>query len=651
MKCLAFILLLLPLACFGQGFSDASAPFLLSTSSLRKGLLAYWRLDEPSGTRYDSSQFGNHVVPAIGDVTNCNGLQYYAMASLKGASNCLVGTTNMLQLYPYTNWTTTGWYRIGITNATVHIFGRVNSSESVTEYGLLTLANGRFQFLLGNGKNTASGVNSPIVDQTVWHFIHAGLSNNIGFIQIDLGSRALTGTFTNGFAQPSTNLFYIFNDNGRYISLEGQADEIGIWNRLLSTNELTKLYNSGLSTHFPWSYKTGLAGNRPREAGWTWFSDSRAILFGGDTVFAGVDPIGNAIVSKGGTDYMLAKREVAEDDHDVPALMQRSDGTLMAFVNWHNITTNYWLLQSTTGTNWTTPVNIGNQIGGGTNTYSYSIPIELKGETNAIYLFTRAIPSGGNWAAYYTVSTDGGTNWTKEVMLFTGHQSPTPRPYVKCASDGTNRIDFLLTDGNPSEISTNSLFHCYYTGGNFYKSDGTLIRSLSSVSTNPIYVADSCTLIWNGKDYRAFNWDIVRNPTNGYPVVAYYVYQVSPFLGWYRAAFWNGSTWLDSQVCSVGGYLGNEKDYTGGIALDPLNPGTAIASVTTNTVNGTGPFTLNKYTFNGTGWDFVSQYSTSGSSIRPVFVTGATSGDRLAYMTGVYNGYDSYLTYLQAISP
>jgi len=79
----------------------------------------------------------------------------------------------------------------------------------------------------------------------VWHDATA---NVIG-INVDDGT-ALTAAHTTG-CQDGTNNFLIGAIHGGGDYMDGLVDEVGIWNKVLTSGEITDLYNSGSGLAYP----------------------------------------------------------------------------------------------------------------------------------------------------------------------------------------------------------------------------------------------------------------------------------------------------------------------------------------------------------------------------------------------------------------
>ena len=106
------------------------------------------------------------------------------------------------------------------------------------------------------------------------------------------------------------------------------------------------------------------------------------------------------------------------------------------------------------GSEQTMPTNTSGSNSG----FTYSHPVMLAGEGNKIYDFWR----GGNYQPTFSSSADMGATWAPARTLFTAASGQ--RPYLKVISDDKNRIDFVVTNGNPNETTTSVYYFTYHDG-------------------------------------------------------------------------------------------------------------------------------------------------------------------------------------------
>jgi len=341
------------------------------------------------------------------------------------------------------------------------------------------------------------------------------------------------------------------------------------------------------------------------DAAWTWYNDPRA-LYHNDILYVGYvrNSDGASSLSAfnpgNGIETYLWGGLPQRDDHNNPGLLAKQDGAMLALYARH-AANDYFAYRLSTGTNPVSPADWTEEQtfrpNSTTNvTVTYSNPYQLAAEGGKIYNFLRNL----NFNPNVVTSTDGGATWSPSRLLIQKGTSAAQvdyrkSVYVKFASNFTNRIDFLYTDGHPRHI-TNSLYHAYYQSGGIYKSDGSFLKSFDDIpllhdsgelgtavyqySTEPGNDPDSH--IPSG---RAWCWEIAHDST-GAPVCVFTVQSDDVTPGndgtaanfthdriYYYYARWTGAHWQKRFIAHAGRPLYNtEDDYAGGICLDPRDP-------------------------------------------------------------------------------
>ena len=218
------------------------------------------------------------------------------------------------------------------------------------------------------------------------------------------------------------------------------------------------------------------------DGAWTWYNDPRAVFHNGMLYFGYVrNADGRTVLSafnptNGAKTDLWTSALVQKDDHNNPGLLVKQDGKMLAIYARHN-SDQFFSYRLSTSTNPVTPADwtAEQTIPSTGRGVTYANPYQLAAEGGRIYDFNR----NQNFNPTVVTSTDGGATWSApQIFIQTGTGSI--RPYVKYASDYSQRIDFLYTDAHPRNLN-NSLYHLYYQGGNFYKSDGTFVRSFASL--------------------------------------------------------------------------------------------------------------------------------------------------------------------------
>ncbi|MBN2590204.1 MAG: BNR-4 repeat-containing protein [Sedimentisphaerales bacterium] len=394
------------------------------------------------------------------------------------------------------------------------------------------------------------------------------------------------------------------------------------------------------------------------DGAWTWFNDERVIVDNQILYIGSIDSQGRVQVvlrslanpSEELQDgkYIISSWS-SKDDHNNPALIKLVDGRILAVYAKHDLEPQiYWRIASVSDS--------GKKLTWGPETSTkiaakatYSNLFQLSQENGRIYNFIRAIGYNPN----FMYSDDIAGTWEGPFVLIRSGNDHT-RPYVKYASNGKDRIDFLYTDGHPRDVRNNNVYHLYYKGGSFYKSDGTLIKTLEQVKEIPLVPSDG-TQIYDGlsETGRGWVWDLEYDK-NGNPVAAY----ISSADGArgndlrYRYARWdsNEKKWIDKQIAFAGTNLYvPENHYAGGITIDPNN--TEIVYISTDVIpetgekNNSGHYQIYQGKLSQEHYMFTWEHlikSTSTDNIRPIVPRENNCKICLIWLQGQYNSYTDY---------
>ena len=413
------------------------------------------------------------------------------------------------------------------------------------------------------------------------------------------------------------------------------------------------------------------------DGAWTWYNDPRALFHNGKLYF-GYVRAGDSKTALSVFDLTTGTKTdlwsgvfTQLDDHNNPALLVKQDKTMLAVYSRH-LSDQFFAYRLSSSTNPVTAVDWGGElrIPASGASMTYANPFQLSAESGKIFNFCR----NQNFNPTVYTSTDGGSNWSAPQLFIQTGTGGNVRPYVKYSSDYTNRIDFLYTDGHPRDCS-NSLYHIYYQGDAFYRTDGTLLKNYASL---PILhdsgERGSVIYQWTNapqsdpnqwiQDGRAWCWE-TASQTNGAPVCVFTVQRdlvTGPTQGtddriYYYYARWTGTSWQKRFIAQAGRPIyAAENDYAGGICVDPKDPNVIYISS-----NAGDPFNLadttnvplrasERYelwrgvTTNG-GLNFTWTQITTNSTVdnfRP-YVPRRNGGEQcVLWFRGTYAAYTSY---------
>lgn len=224
----------------------------VSASSLGSGLIAFWKLDEASGTRSDSVG-SNHladnatVTQAAGKIGNA--AQFTAANSefLSIADNADLSTGDI-------DFTFSAWVYLDTKTAVRDLitkWGAAGQREYLLAYSNAT---DRFEWYVSNDGTggpvaTANTFGSP--STATWYFIvvyHDSVNNLIG-ISVNNGAFNTTAHTTGVFN--STTAFQLGGRSSGPAYHNGRMDAVGFWKKVLSGAEITELYNAGAGRGYP----------------------------------------------------------------------------------------------------------------------------------------------------------------------------------------------------------------------------------------------------------------------------------------------------------------------------------------------------------------------------------------------------------------
>lgn len=228
---------------------------IISPSSLLNELLAYWNLNEISGTRYDSSGNGrdleefNSVSSTTGKIGDC---AYFDGVNGGGSTQSRLGSTSF-GVDPNSDFSMSVWMKPRSFSGYQHIIG------APFQNGFYIGANGPNDGEIDSGYNltfnlyngSVWGISAPSTALDTWHhyvFIREGDTLKLYADNVYIGSADITGESFYG-----ASVFSVGGGEYDEYYFNGDIDELGLWTRALTVSEISLLYNSSAGRTYPFS--------------------------------------------------------------------------------------------------------------------------------------------------------------------------------------------------------------------------------------------------------------------------------------------------------------------------------------------------------------------------------------------------------------
>ncbi|SMC76644.1 BNR-4 repeat-containing protein [Janibacter indicus] len=252
---------------------------------------------------------------------------------------------------------------------------------------------------------------------------------------------------------------------------------------------------------------------------WTWYSDPRVLQTSRYTYFAYVTRAGSVMLtSLSKADQRMATTTLSQyqlrDDHNVPGLVETADGRIAAFWGGHGKAPVQYRVSNTAGD--VTKMSAVRKLKGSSMENAKSTYVQvfrMRGVSNQYHVLTRRY-SDQNWV----VSTSKDlVNWSAPVQLFKNSGGGLRTwPYLEAASSGWKQMHLAVSDGHPAQDVNNSLYHFTYDAAT-----KKLGRTNGTAVARPAYPR-SGTQIYDGRslDGRVRVYDFGLR-SGGYPTVAF----------------------------------------------------------------------------------------------------------------------------------
>jgi len=210
---------------------------LATTGTLGDGLLAFWKLDEESTVRGDATGNGNALsdTNGVGFTSGKLGNAAYFNGSNSLSTNTTFDTSQSYTICCWAKTDATGGYQ-----KVVEVDG-ASSQTQLEAWG--DGFNGPFFQPANNVQLTIPG----FVGDTQPHFLTCAYNAATGVASFYIDGQKSTQDGLMGIGQPG----YLGIGGATSDPLTGWVDEVGVWNRALSDEEIAQLYNNGNGLAYP----------------------------------------------------------------------------------------------------------------------------------------------------------------------------------------------------------------------------------------------------------------------------------------------------------------------------------------------------------------------------------------------------------------
>ena len=228
--------------------------------ALTDNLISYWTLDEASGTRADSHGSNdltdnNTVASAAGKISNAGDFEKANNEYLSHADNADLSFSGA------DPFTISAWVNLESNDGTMNVVAKFNAAGDTGGYFLrYNQGLNRFDFRVG-ADDGASGTNLGQVQANnfgapstaTWYFLVAWHDPVNDVLGISVNGTVNTNAHaTNVFDDAGSFCIGRLGDfNGQY--WDGLIDEVGLWNRVLTSDERAELYAGGSGLAYPFS--------------------------------------------------------------------------------------------------------------------------------------------------------------------------------------------------------------------------------------------------------------------------------------------------------------------------------------------------------------------------------------------------------------
>jgi len=216
--------------------------------ALTDNLVSFWKFDESSGNAADS--VGSNTLVNNGSATFVSGLINNA-AHLVRASSQYFKVSSNLGIAGNGDITISMWVKFTASASSPFnfVFDFRSTSGADKRLGLLYFYNGGSPKLEVDNAEGYIDYNADPGTINYHHILVTRSSSGVAELWVD-GVSIGTASQTGG-GGASDNAFYVGAQSGGGNTNDANYDAVGVWSRVLSSTEITALYNGGVGSQYP----------------------------------------------------------------------------------------------------------------------------------------------------------------------------------------------------------------------------------------------------------------------------------------------------------------------------------------------------------------------------------------------------------------
>lgn len=230
--------------------------------AISDNLLVYLSLDEASGTSFNDSSPNNFDATGNASITSgVDGKISKAVDLTQTTGYIRIPANASFVLSSTLTYTISLWFKLdslpSTEGASGYLFQWRNSggSEPIVGYISTNGPNRIESAIRGSGATTAYTTHNittaPLSVDTWYHVVFVGLGT--GYCKIYVNGTDRTSSSSQFSGTPYTTNGYLQIGAGYASAINGRVDEFGVWNRALSSTEISTLYNSGNGLTYPFT--------------------------------------------------------------------------------------------------------------------------------------------------------------------------------------------------------------------------------------------------------------------------------------------------------------------------------------------------------------------------------------------------------------